>query len=140
MKEKHRVLVCDDSSLVRAGVQEFLKHEADIQVVGEASGGQAGIDTAVDLLPDLVLMDVSMPGVGGIEATQQIVGRAPTVKVIGYSTEMSWRIIHQMLEAGARGYVLKQGDPRELICAMRIVLSGGTFLSPRLMGTVAYHD
>jgi DNA-binding NarL/FixJ family response regulator len=140
MKRQRRVVVCDDSSLVRAGVREFLKHETDIEVVGEAAGGQAGIDATVELQPDLVLMDVSMPVVNGIQATQEITARVPTVRVIAYSGEMSWVIVHQMLRAGARGYVLKQSSPRDLVCAIRIVLAGGTFLSPRLMGSVASHD
>ena len=140
MHQTHRVLVCDDSSVVRAGVQEFLKHEAGIEVVGEAAGGQAGIEAAIESLPDLVLMDVFMPGVDGIEATREIVARAPSVKVIAYSGELNWVIVQRMLEAGARGYVLKQSHLKELACAMRIVLAGGTFLSPRLMGTVPSHD
>jgi LuxR family maltose regulon positive regulatory protein len=134
MKRQHRVLLCDDSVLVRAGLKEVLKHEADIQVVGEASGGQAGIQAALDLRPDLVLMDVTMPEVDGIEATRQIVAAAPGVKVLGYSAERSWAMVRQMLTAGARGYVLKQHEHRELICAIRSVLAGGLFLSPGLIG------
>jgi DNA-binding NarL/FixJ family response regulator len=135
MNKKHRVLLCDDESLVRASVQEILKRQADIQVVGEVSGGQAGIDAALELQPDLVLMDVSMPGVDGIEATRQILAKASEVKVLAYSAETKWAIIKQMLAAGARGYVVKQGDPVELMCAIRMVLAGGSFLSPILIGT-----
>ena len=113
-----------------------MKHQADIQVVGEASGGQAGIDAALELLPDLVLMDVSMPEVDGIEATRQIVAKASEVKVLAYSAEGRWATVMQMFAAGARGYVLKQGDPEELVCAIRMVLAGGSFLSPALMGTI----
>jgi len=135
MSKKHRVLLCDDNGLVRASVQEYLKQQADILVVGEASGGQAGINAALELLPDLVLMDVSMPEVDGIEATRRIMAKASEVKVLAYSGEWRWVIVKQMLAAGARGYVLKQGDPEELVCAIRMVLAGGSFLSPRLMGT-----
>jgi DNA-binding NarL/FixJ family response regulator len=129
MNKKHRVLVCDDNGLVRASVQEFLKHQADIRVVGDASGGQAGIHAALVLLPDLV------PEVDGIEATRQIMAKAPAIKVLAYSGERRWAIVKRMFAAGARGYVLKQGDPGELVCAIRVVLAGGSFLSPRLMGT-----
>ena len=135
MNKKHRVLVCDDNGLVRASVQEFLKQQADIQVVGEAAGGQAGINAALELLPDLVLMDVSMPEVDGIEATRQIMAKASEVKVLAYSAESRWEIVERMLAVGAQGYVLKQGDPEELVCAIRMVLAGGSFLSARLMGT-----
>jgi len=135
MNKKHRVLVCDDNGLVRASLQEFLEQQADIQVVGEASGGLAGIHAALVLQPDLVLMDVTMPEVDGIEATRQIMAKAPAVKVLAYSGESRWTIVKQMFAAGARGYVLKKGDPAELVCAIRMVLAGGSFLSPKLMGT-----
>lgn len=134
MNKKHRVLLCDDHDLVRLSVNEALKPQADIQVVGEACGDQAGISAALELLPDLVLMDVSMPDIDGIEATRQIVAVAFGVKVLAYLAESRWEIVERMLAAGARGYVLKQGDPGELVCAIRIVLAGGSFLSPRLMG------
>ena len=137
MNKKHRVLVCDDNGMVRASLQEFLKQQADLQVVGEASGGQAGVHAALALLPDLVLMDVSMPEVDGIEATRQIMVKAPAVKVLAYSGESRWAIVKQMLAAGARGYVLKHGDPEELVRAIRMVLAGGSFLSPKLLGATS---
>jgi two-component system, NarL family, response regulator NreC len=134
MNKKHRVLLCDDQDIFRWSVREVLKHQADIQVVGEASGGQAGIDAALELLPDLVLMDVSMPDVNGLEATRQIVAKAPAVKVLAHSSQSSWETVDQMFAAGARGYVLKQGDGVELVRAIRTVLAGGSFLSPGLLG------
>ena len=137
MNKKHRVLVCDDNGLVRVSVQEFLKQQANLQVVGEAPGGLAGIDAALVLQPDLVLMDVTMPEVDGIEATRQIMAKAPAVKVLAYSAERRWAIVKQMLAAGARGYVLKHGDPEELVRAIRMVLVGGSFLSPKLLGTTS---
>src|ERR1700694_1634852 len=130
MNKKHRVLLCDDQDIFRWSVREVLNPQADMQVVGEASGGQAGIDAALDLLPDLVLMDVSMPGVNGVEATRQITTKAPSVKVLAYSSQSNWETVDQMFTAGARGYVLKQGDAGELVRAIRTVLAGGCFLSP----------
>lgn len=134
MKKKHRVLLCDDQALVRSSVREVLRHEADMEVVGEAAGGQDGIVAAVKLLPELVLMDVSMPGVDGLEATRQIVAKAPAVKVLAYSAEAKWEVVEEMFTAGARGYVLKQGNAGELVRGIRTVLAGGSFLSPGLMG------
>ena len=134
MSNKYRVLLCDDQDVVRRIVRECLKFQSNIVVAGEAFDGQAGVHAALELLPDLVLMDVSMPGVGGIEATRQIVARAHTVKVLAYSSERNWETVNQMFEAGARGYVLKQGDPVELMRAIRTVLAGGCFLSPALFG------
>jgi DNA-binding NarL/FixJ family response regulator len=133
MNKRHRVLLCDDQDMVRWIVREFLKFQADIEVVGEAAEGQAGIDAALQLLPDLVLMDVSMPGVNGVEATRQIVAQAPSVKVLAHSCQSNWEIVDQMFTAGARGYLLKEGDGVELVRAVRTVLAGGWFLSPGLM-------
>ena len=133
MNRRHRVLLCDDSVLIRAGLQEALKLEPGVLVVGEACDGQAGIDAALQLRPDLVLMDVSMPGVDGIQATRRIVAAAPGIKVLAYSAEASWAIVRQMLNAGARGFVLKQHGPQELLCAIRSVLAGDLFLSPGLI-------
>ena len=126
--------MCDDQDMVRWIVRESLKLQADIEVVGEAAEGQAGVGAALELLPDLVLMDVSMPGVNGVEATRQIVAQAPTVKVLAHSCQSNWEIVDQMFTAGARGYLLKQGDGVELVRAIRTVLAGGYFLSPGLMG------
>lgn len=134
MKEKHRVLLCDDHELVRLGVHEILKRQPDIQVVGDAAGGEAGIKAALELLPDLVLMDVSMPEVDGLEATRRIVASASTVKVLAYSSESDLETVEKMLAAGARGYVLKRGDPPELVRAIRTVLAGGSYISPGLLG------
>jgi DNA-binding NarL/FixJ family response regulator len=137
MNTKYRVLLCDDQDIVRWSVRAVLKNETDIEVVGEAAEGQAGIGAALELLPDLVLMDVSMPGVNGLEATRQIVANAPVVKVLAHSSKSNWETVDQMFEAGARGYVLKQGDAVELVRAIRTVLSGGAFLSPGLMASTS---
>ena len=115
----------------------MLNRQTGMQVVGEASGGVAGIDAALQLLPDLVLMDVSMPEVDGREATRRIVAKAPAVKVLAYSAESNWQTVEQMFDAGARGFVVKQGDYNELIRAIRTVLAGGSFLSSELMGCPA---
>jgi DNA-binding NarL/FixJ family response regulator len=137
MNEKHRILLCDDQELVRLSTHEILKRHSDLEVVGHAAGGAAGIKAALELLPDLVLMDVSMPEVDGFEATRRIVTSASTVKVLAYSSEFDLATVEKMLAAGARGYVLKRGDPRELMHAIRTVLAGGSYISPGLIGSAA---
>ncbi len=134
MNQPHRILLCDDHDLVRQSVKGILKRQADLQVVGEASGGKAGIIAALELRPDLVLMDVSMPDVDGLEATRQIMAQASEVKVLAYSAESKWEVVEQMFAAGARGYVLKRGDPVELVQAIRTVLAGEPFFSDELLG------
>jgi len=133
MKKKHRIVICDDQDMFRITTRETLKHYApDLEVAAEASGGEAGIAATLKLLPDLVLMDVLMPDLDGFEATRQIV-KASTVKVLAYSSLANWETVDQMFEAGARGYVLKQSDPRELVRGIRTVLEDGFFISPGLM-------
>jgi two-component system response regulator NreC len=138
VNKKYRVLLCDDQELIRSCVREILNHFDDIEVVGEASGGQAGIEAALELLPDLVLMDVSMPDVDGPEATRQIVARAPTVKVLAYSMHTNWEVVDRMFEAGAQGFVLKQSEAEELVRAIRTVLDGEPFISPGLLRCTAH--
>jgi len=128
-KPPYRVLVCDDVATIRQGVQRLLCDAAEFHVVDEAAGGEESITKAIQLRPDLVLMDVSMPGLDGIEATRQILFAAPGTKVLAYSSDSAWSTVERMLGAGASGYVLKGSDPDELVRAARKVLAGERYLS-----------
>jgi DNA-binding NarL/FixJ family response regulator len=123
-----RLLLCDDSALVRSCVRRFLEGVATIDVVGEASGGIAGVKMALELQPDLILMDVSMPDLDGIEATRQIQDRLPGTHVVALSSDPSAETVEKMFAAGARGYLLKTDDPQEWIVGLQNVLAGSCFV------------
>ncbi|MEW5960777.1 MAG: response regulator transcription factor, partial [Chloroflexota bacterium] len=131
-----KVLLVDDHVVVRQGLKALLTDEADIEVVGEANNGREALDRLAVLEPDVVLMDISMPGLNGIEATRQIKQRHPGVKVVILSMHANEEYVFQVLQAGAAGYVLKQSDSLEVLTAIRAALSGGSFLSPPISRTV----
>jgi DNA-binding NarL/FixJ family response regulator len=130
VKAPIRVLLCDDQSVIRSRVREALAETPDIKVVGEATGGLASIAMAAELNPDLILMDVVMPGLSGIEATRHILATVPEAKVLAFSAEAEQRTVDQMFAAGARGFLVKNGDPEELLRAVRSVAAGMYYLSP----------
>lgn len=132
MAETIRVLIVDDHTIVRAGIRLLLQAEDDIQVVGEAGDGETAVAAVAELRPDVVLMDVAMPGISGLEATRTIKHRWPDVQVLALTMHRSDDYFFRMLEAGASGYVLKGADPGELITAIRIVHRGQVFLYPTL--------
>jgi LuxR family maltose regulon positive regulatory protein len=123
-----RLLICDDQLLVRSRVREILRHVSTIRVIGEACDGRTAVRLASELKPDIILMDVSMPDLNGIEATRQIVTDVPGIAVLGYSADSGERTVRQMLAAGARGYLSKTGDPAELITALTKALAGEEFV------------
>jgi DNA-binding NarL/FixJ family response regulator len=135
VKDAVRVLVCDDQTLIRARVREALAGTPDIQVVGEAAGGLEGIRLAIELLPDLVLMDISMPDLDGIQATQRILAQAPDIRVLAFSADSHWQNVEEMFFAGAWGYLLKRGDSSQLIDAIHSVMAGSFFLSASIRGS-----
>ncbi|MBM2840654.1 MAG: response regulator transcription factor [Bacteroidetes bacterium] len=126
------VLVADDHALVRASIVAMLNNEPEIAVIGEATNGADAIEKARDLAPDVVVMDMGMPLVGGISATEEITGarNAPRVLIISQFEEEEY--IRDSMKAGAGGYVLKDALVAELPHAIRVVYDGGHFFSPRI--------
>jgi DNA-binding NarL/FixJ family response regulator len=118
------ILLCDDQKLIRARVREILRELSSIQVIGEAADGPSAVTMALQLKPDVVLMDLSMPGFSGIEATRRIVSQAPGIRVLAFSGESNTEFMKQMSKAGARGYLVKTGDAVQLVEALQRVLAG----------------
>lgn len=132
MAEPIRVLIVDDHAIVRAGVRLLLQAEREIEVVGEAGDGQTAIAQTEALQPNVVLLDLAMPGISGLEAGREIKRRWPHVHVLALTMHRSDDYFFRMLEAGASGYVLKGADPADLITAVRTVHRGEVFLYPSM--------
>ena len=123
-----RLLLADDHKVVREALRSVLEVEPDIEVVGEAGDGAAALQLVRALLPCVVVMDIVMPGIDGIEATRRIVAETPGVRVLALSTHFDRRIVAQMLEAGAIGYVVKSAGRAELLQGIRSVAAGKPYL------------
>jgi DNA-binding NarL/FixJ family response regulator len=125
-----RVLIADDQALVRGGFQAILVGHEDIEVVGEAEDGVAAVEMVERLQPDVVLMDIRMPGMDGIEATRRIVARAMPTRVLVLTTFDVDDYVYEAMKAGASGFLLKTAPPRQLADAVRTVASGEALLAP----------
>lgn len=130
-----RVLVADDYAAIRTALTRALQSEPNIEVVGEASDGYAAVRLAERLRPEVVLMDVNMPGLNGVEATRRIAQGDSGIKVIGLSVHCLEFFARQMLEAGAYAYLLKDGDIDELIEVIEAVRKGQTYVSSAVVGS-----
>jgi two-component system response regulator NreC len=130
--EKIRVLIADDHTIVRAGVRLLLEAEPDMEIVGEALTGEEAVRLVESLRPTVVLMDIAMPALDGLEATRQIKAGSPDTRVLVLTMHRSDEYFFEVLKAGASGYVLKAADTDELISAIRIVARGETFLVPTM--------
>lgn len=130
--KKITVLLVDDHRILREGIRSLLEKEPDIEVVAEASEGGEAVAKAQQLSPDLVLMDITMPGMNGLEATRQIKALKPGVKVLILTMHESNQYISQFLRSGASGYVLKDTAAQELVGAIRAVNQGDAFLYPSI--------
>ena len=131
-----RVLIADDHAMVREGIRMILVAQPDIKVVGEASDGIRAIEEIRQLDPDLVLMDIAMPGLGGLEATLEIRKSFPRTRILVLSQYDSREYVYRLLKAGASGYILKSAAGKELVAAIRAVNEGGSFLDPSIASTV----
>lgn len=134
--EKIRVLLVDDHAMLRKGMALLLNSEDDIEIIGEASDGDEAIEQVRSLRPDIVVMDISMPKLNGIEATRQIVAESPDSKIIALSIHSAKSFVDDMLNAGASGYLLKESVPEELLHGIRAVMKGNMYLSSAITGKV----
>src|SRR5437763_3576398 len=126
-----RVLVVDDHDLFRTGLSSLLSAEPDIEVVAQASGGRMGVRLAAELTPDVVLMDLRMPGLAGPEATKAILERDPNMRVVALTVATEDRDVAAALEAGAVGFVAKDTAIDSLVVAIHAAATGAAWLSPR---------
>ncbi len=131
-----KILLADDHQIMREGLLVLLEREPDLKVVGEAADGRAAVRLAKDLEPHLVVMDVTMPDLNGIDATRQILAENRQIKVIALSMHADRRFVKGMLQAGACAYLLKHSASKELIQAIRLVMAGRVYLSPEIAGVV----
>ncbi len=131
-----KILLADDHQIVRAGVRSMLEKHQDMKVVGEAENGREAVKLVRKLLPDVVVVDVTMPDLNGIEATKQIIGEHPDVKVVALSMYSNKEFVTGILEAGATAYLLKGCTIDELGCAIRSVVADQAYLSPEVSHVV----
>ena len=132
-----RIVVADDHKLVRDGLRSLLEKQKGMEVVAETEDGRTTVQQVQKQSPDVVIMDISMHDLNGVDATRQIIAKSPRVKVLALSIHSDRRFVAGMLSAGASGYLLKDSGFVELADAIRIVVSNQTYLSPRIAGIVA---
>lgn len=131
-----KILLADDHQITRQGLRSLLEKQADMKVVAEASDGRMAVDIVRRQSPDVVIMDVTMPDLNGVEATRQITADYKDVRVIALSMHSDTQFVSEMLKSGASGYLLKDCAFEELTGAIRAVMAGGVYLSPAISGVV----
>ena len=134
MRSHVRVLLVDDHTVVRRGLRRILEAVPDVEVVSEVGDGSQAVEATVRLRPDVVLMDVSLPGLNGIQAARQIACNSPDTRVLMLSMHADEQYIEQSLAAGAKGYLLKDADDQDLVGAVLAVARGDTYLPARWAG------
>lgn len=136
MKKRYEIVIAEDHTILREGLRALLSSHPDFEVVGEAEDGREAIRRVEKLMPDLVLMDLSMPRMNGLEAIKEIKKRSPEVKIIALTVHKTEEYILATLQAGADGYALKDATHSELVMAIEHVLEGSCYLSPDISGKV----
>lgn len=131
-----RVVLVDDHQMVREGIRSMLAASEGIEVVGEGTNGAEAAELAEKLMPDVMILDVTMPGVNGIEAMKEIRKKSPETEVLALSMHSADQVVSDMLRAGAAGYLVKTGSVKELAKAIRVVMTGQTFLSEEVADLV----
>jgi len=136
MKKKIRVLLADDHKMVRQGFRLILNSQEDMEVVGEAGNGHEAIELARTLRPDVLVMDVTMPELNGIEATRRIRDISPLIRVLALSVHRESVYVREIIRAGAEGYLLKESADQELLASVRAVARGNSYMSPEVSGAI----
>ncbi len=131
-----KILLADDHKMMREGLRALIEEQPDMTVIAEAEDGRSAVQSAASLLPDVVIMDVSMPRLNGIEATRKIVAKLPHVKVLALSMYYDRKVVMEILKAGASGYLLKDCAFEELVCALHAVADDRTYLSQQITDVV----
>lgn len=134
MSRKIRVFLADDHPIVLAGLRNLLSAETDIELVGEASAGGAAVRSILDLKPDVAILDISLPELNGILMTRRLTNECPEVRVLILTFHEDRAYVHQALQAGARGFLLKRAAAENLLYAIRAVYSGGLYIDPAIAG------
>jgi len=136
MREKIHILLADDHAVVRQGFKMILAAQPDMEIVGEAGNGREALDLAGQLQPDVIVMDVAMPELNGIEATRRVADLSPRTRVLALSMHKDSVYVREILRAGARGYLLKDSIASDLLAAVRAVARGEGYLSPGVSDAV----
>jgi DNA-binding NarL/FixJ family response regulator len=136
MREKIRILLADDHAVVRQGFKMILAAQPDMEIVGEAGNGREALDLAGQLQPDVIVMDVAMPELNGIEATRRVADLSPRSRVLALSMHKDSVYVREILRAGARGYLLKDSISSDLLAAVRAIARGEGYLSPGVSDAV----
>ena len=132
MSEKIRIVIVDDHPLFRQGVRFFLESRPDLEILGELGNGLAALAFLNEHSADLVLMDLQMPGMDGVEVTRRLKEKWPEIKVLILTSFGSWDKVYTALKSGAAGYILKEAQPEELVAAIKAVAAGGSYLESRV--------